>query len=159
MADQPEARRAKKSRLSGCQAAITPQSSSPSTPMSDEVRRKRGGELFADADFQPGKGRKRAATSGTSANTRKPTTTPRGTATVKSATAPYHVSNQDGKAEPYGEPSVWAEKRQQLCETLPYYLAYQSSTYVKDGIVLAILIDKEIDIRDKFLDEVIITNM
>ena len=80
-------------------------------------------------------------------------------ATLKIVTAPYHVNNQVGKPEPYGQPSVWADKRQQLCETVPYYKAYQGSAYTNHGIVFALLIDKETSLRDKFEEEVIITSV
>lgn len=71
----------------------------------------------------------------------------------------YHENVQDGKPDPFGFPEVWAFKRQQLCETLPYYNAYQSGAYTQDGIARAILIDKEVSIRDIFDDEIIITSV
>jgi hypothetical protein len=76
----------------------------------------------------------------------------------KTPNAPYHISNQDGKPEPHGQPGIWADKRQQLCETLPYYKAYQGSAYTKNHTVFGILIDKEVEDRDKFDEEVIITS-
>ncbi|KAH8816837.1 hypothetical protein F5884DRAFT_236441 [Xylogone sp. PMI_703] len=60
------------------------------------------------------------------------------------------------KPKPFGEPLVWADKRQQLCEALPYYKAYQSGAYMHDGIVHGFLCDKEVGFRDKFTDEVMI---
>ncbi|RFU26389.1 hypothetical protein B7463_g9945, partial [Scytalidium lignicola] len=60
------------------------------------------------------------------------------------------------KPKPFGEPFVWADKRQQLCEALPYYRAYQSGAYMHDGIVKGFLCDKEVGFRDKFTDEVMI---
>jgi hypothetical protein len=71
----------------------------------------------------------------------------------------YHENVQDGKPEPVGQPEVWAFKRQQLCETLPYYNAYQSGAYTHDSIARAIMIDKEVSIRDKFGEEVVITSV
>lgn len=70
---------------------------------------------------------------------------------------PYHKPQQDHLPDPYGKPPVWAAKRQQLCETLPYYRAYMSGAYMHDGLVSGSLIDKEVGIRDVFDDEVIIT--
>ncbi|KFY90370.1 hypothetical protein V498_06017 [Pseudogymnoascus sp. VKM F-4517 (FW-2822)] len=70
---------------------------------------------------------------------------------------PYHQSNQENLPAPYGQPPVWASKRQQLCETLPYYRAYMSGGYLHDGLVRAILIDKETRERDIFDEEVVIT--
>lgn len=70
---------------------------------------------------------------------------------------PYHQSNQENLPAPYGQPPVWASKRQQLCETLPYYRAYMSGGYLHDGLVRAILIDKEIRERDIFDEEIVIT--
>ncbi|OBT63755.1 hypothetical protein VE03_06947 [Pseudogymnoascus sp. 23342-1-I1] len=69
----------------------------------------------------------------------------------------YHQSNQDNLPSPYGQPPVWASKRQQLCETLPYYRAYMSGGYLHDGLVRALLIDKEVRERDIFDEEVVIT--
>jgi len=70
---------------------------------------------------------------------------------------PYHKPQQDHLPDPYGKPPVWAAKRQQLCETLPYYRAYMSGAYMHEGLVSGSLIDKEVGIRDVFDDEVIIT--
>ncbi|OAF58525.1 hypothetical protein VC83_04909 [Pseudogymnoascus destructans] len=70
---------------------------------------------------------------------------------------PYHQSKQENLPAPYGQPPVWASKRQQLCETLPYYRAYMSGGYLHDGLVRAILIDKEVRERDVFDEEVVIT--
>ena len=81
-------------------------------------------------------------------------------ARVRNAKLPlYHENVQEGKPDPIGQPEVWAFKRQQLCETLPYYNAYQSGAYTQDGIARSILIDKEVSFRDKFDDEVIITSV
>lgn len=60
------------------------------------------------------------------------------------------------KPSALGGPLVWAEKRQQLCEALPYYIAYQSGAYTHDGIVKGFLCDKFVSLRDKFTDEVMI---
>ena len=71
----------------------------------------------------------------------------------------YYESFQEGKPDPIGQPEVWASKRQQLCEALPYYNAYQSGAYTHDGIARSILIDKEVSVRDKFDEEVVITSV
>jgi hypothetical protein len=71
----------------------------------------------------------------------------------------YHESVQQNKPEPYGKPPVWSDKRQGLCETLPYYKAYQSGAYITDGIVRALMCDKEVGPRDKFDEEIIITRV
>lgn len=69
----------------------------------------------------------------------------------------YHQSGQENLPAPYGQPPVWASKRQQLCEALPYYRAYMSGGYLHDGLTRAVLIDKEIRERDIFGEEVVIT--
>ena len=71
----------------------------------------------------------------------------------------YHASVQDDKPKPYGEPPVWADKRQSLCETLPYYRAYQSGAYIAGGIVRAFMCDKEVGPRDKFDEEIMIARV
>lgn len=69
----------------------------------------------------------------------------------------YHQSQQENLPAPIGEPPAWADKRQQLCETLPYYKAYMSGGYIHDGLVRALLIDREVRDRDVFDEEVVIT--
>lgn len=71
----------------------------------------------------------------------------------------YWQSAQEGFPEPYGSPPAWAKTRQALCETLPYYRAYQSGPYHHDGRVYGLLIDKEGSSRDIFNEEVIITRV
>jgi hypothetical protein len=39
------------------------------------------------------------------------------------------------------KPFIWAEKRQDLCSALPYYQAYQSGAYTKDGVMRGNLLD------------------
>src|SRR6266536_2981833 len=71
----------------------------------------------------------------------------------------YHINVQHNKPEPFGAPPVWADKRQQLCETLPYYRAYQSGAYTSDGVVCGFLCDKEVGVRDKFDDQIMIARV
>jgi hypothetical protein len=63
------------------------------------------------------------------------------------------------KPAPYGEPPVWADKRQCLCEALPYYKAYMSGVYQQAGVACGFLVDKEVGPRDKFQDEFLITSV
>ena len=77
----------------------------------------------------------------------------------KATLVPYHVNNQANKPEPYGQPEAWADKRQQLFETVPAYRAYQGSAYTQDGTVYGVLIDQEASTRDKFVEEVVITTV
>lgn len=56
-----------------------------------------------------------------------------------------------------GQPPVWAHKRQQLCEVLPYYNAYQSGVYMSAGIIHSMMIDGESRPQDIFTNEIIIT--
>jgi hypothetical protein len=73
--------------------------------------------------------------------------------------AAYHANNQLNKPEPHGNPEVWADKRQQLCETLRYFNAYQSGAYTNNGIAYGHLIDAEVDARDKFDEQIVITSV
>jgi hypothetical protein len=61
------------------------------------------------------------------------------------------------KPEPISLPKIWAHKRQQLCTTLPWYDAYQSGAYTYQGKAFGFLCDKEVGVRDKFDDEIIIS--
>ena len=45
------------------------------------------------------------------------------------------------KPEPRGKPMVWAETRQSICETLPYFKAYQGGCYTKNKYVHSFLFD------------------
>ncbi|PMD13007.1 hypothetical protein NA56DRAFT_446468 [Hyaloscypha hepaticicola] len=71
----------------------------------------------------------------------------------------YYGNQTGGKPEPFGKPLFHAEKRQQLCETLDWYRAYQSGAYTNEGIAYGILCDKEVGERDYFGDQVIITRV
>ncbi|KAH9861464.1 hypothetical protein J1614_011211 [Plenodomus biglobosus] len=55
------------------------------------------------------------------------------------------------KPEPASAPEVWADGRQELCETLHYYRAYQSACYSTGGFVRGLMFDKVAHRRD-FID-------
>ncbi|KAK7511804.1 uncharacterized protein IWZ02DRAFT_385467, partial [Phyllosticta citriasiana] len=61
------------------------------------------------------------------------------------------------KPPPMCEPEVWADGRQALCETLPYYHAYQSGGYVTGGFAYGFMVDKESSPRDYMDSEVLIS--
>jgi hypothetical protein len=71
----------------------------------------------------------------------------------------YHRSMQEDKPAPCGQPPVWADKRQSLCETLPYYKAYMSGAYMHLQMVRAFMVDKEVGPRDKFEEEIMISRV
>ncbi|KAI9715076.1 MAG: hypothetical protein M1812_006194 [Candelaria pacifica] len=56
-----------------------------------------------------------------------------------------------------GQPLVWAEGRQALCESLPYYRGYQSGGYSYGGLIYGFLLDKECHSRDYMDATVVIT--
>ena len=60
------------------------------------------------------------------------------------------------KPKPFGKPPVFAERRQPLCESLPYFQAYQSSAYTKDGRVWAVLLDFAEDSNAHMDEEIIV---
>lgn len=62
----------------------------------------------------------------------------------------------DTKPLPVGSPEVWADGRQALCESLPYYRAYQSAGYCSNGFAHAFMFDQEGSIRDYIDSEVVI---
>ena len=45
------------------------------------------------------------------------------------------------KPSPRGEPLVWADRRQELCEGLTYFRQYQSGIQAKNNIVSGYLLD------------------
>lgn len=61
-------------------------------------------------------------------------------------------AHREGKSEPNGQPEVWADGRQELCETLHYYRSYQSAAYCTGGFAKAFMFDKVAHSRD-FTDE------
>lgn len=58
----------------------------------------------------------------------------------------------ESKPEPCGQPRVWAESRQALCETLPYFKKPQGGCYSNDGHVYGFLFDGVGHCRE-YLDE------
>ncbi|KAH8660819.1 hypothetical protein BGZ60DRAFT_492180 [Tricladium varicosporioides] len=56
-------------------------------------------------------------------------------------------------------PPAWADKRQQLCDALPCYRTHQAGAYTRDGYCHGLLIDREVGLRDKFDDQIIISTV
>jgi hypothetical protein len=56
-------------------------------------------------------------------------------------------------------PAVWAKRRHALCETLPYFAAYNGSLYSNNKIAKGFLIDKEARTRDHLGGRVIVTTL
>lgn len=67
------------------------------------------------------------------------------------------IKPTDARPEPHGQPLVWAEERQALCETLPYYRAYQSGAYTTEGLAFGFLLDKDCGERAYMDEEIVIT--
>ncbi|OWO97994.1 hypothetical protein B2J93_8219 [Marssonina coronariae] len=63
------------------------------------------------------------------------------------------------RPESFGLPSVWADKRQQLCETLPWYKAYQAGAYTHNGVAYGLMWDSKSAVRDHFDDHIIICTL
>jgi alkylated DNA repair dioxygenase AlkB len=61
------------------------------------------------------------------------------------------------KPAPSGQPEVWAEGRQELCETLHYYRAYQSGCYSTGGFARGFMFDKVAHERDYIDNDVVIS--
>ena len=56
-------------------------------------------------------------------------------------------------------PIVWSNRRGGLCEALPYFNSYKGSLYTKDKVAFSFLIDSEIEQRDVFSAQVVITSL
>jgi hypothetical protein len=77
----------------------------------------------------------------------------------------YHVAGQlfahrgleSIKPEPLSQPAVWADGRQELCETLHYFRSYQSACYCTGGFVRAFMFDKVAHPRDYIDSNVVIS--
>ncbi|KAF2134941.1 hypothetical protein P153DRAFT_305883, partial [Dothidotthia symphoricarpi CBS 119687] len=67
-----------------------------------------------------------------------------------------HRKSGLSKPEPSGQPEVWADGRQELCETLHYFRSYQSACYSTGGFVRAFMFDKVAHPRDYLDSNVVI---
>ncbi|KAL9077233.1 MAG: hypothetical protein Q9161_000499 [Pseudevernia consocians] len=128
-------------------------------PSSDNTK-KRSAALIDDDDeselFTPSSSREQASKRPRlQPSASKPRATPKAKTAVK--------SGGDNRREPRGQPEVWAEVRQALCEALPYYQAYQSGAYSwgseagKGGYVYGFLLDNDNDERGYMDEKVVIT--
>jgi alkylated DNA repair dioxygenase AlkB len=61
------------------------------------------------------------------------------------------------KPAPVGQPEVWADGRQELCETLHYFRSYQSACYCTGGFVRGFMFDKVAHARDYIDSNVVIS--
>ncbi|KAF1999059.1 hypothetical protein P154DRAFT_438020 [Amniculicola lignicola CBS 123094] len=62
----------------------------------------------------------------------------------KNLTAPHPIP----RPAPSSRPEVWAEGRMEMCETLPYFRAYQGACYSNGGYVKGFMFDKCAHPRD-----------
>jgi hypothetical protein len=62
------------------------------------------------------------------------------------------------KPSPRGKPSVWADKRQELCEGLIYFRQYQSGIQARNNIVSGYLVDGFGSDRDFIGSHVVISH-
>ncbi len=125
------------------------------------------GSSFSTGDFQQALGitlRNGSAGSQVGSSQFNPTVpstgSPRKRAASSKAKVQTAVKDQplvDLRPLPYGQPLVWAEQRQALCETLPYYRAFQSGAYTVDGLGYGFLLDKDCGERAYMDEEVVIT--
>ncbi|KAH7366647.1 hypothetical protein BKA66DRAFT_536220 [Pyrenochaeta sp. MPI-SDFR-AT-0127] len=61
------------------------------------------------------------------------------------------------KPEPSAQPQVWADGRQELCESLHYYRAYQGACYSTGGFVRGFMFDNVAHARDYVDSNVVIS--
>ncbi|KAL1296645.1 hypothetical protein AAFC00_000128 [Neodothiora populina] len=66
-------------------------------------------------------------------------------------------TSADQKPAPLGKPIIWASDRQPLCETLPYYRAYQGACYMSQGLVRSMMFDENGQGQD-FMDADVIVS-
>ncbi|APA11239.1 hypothetical protein sscle_07g060090 [Sclerotinia sclerotiorum 1980 UF-70] len=83
--------------------------------------------------------------------TRKPVTKTKELPSLENATL--------SKPEAWGQPEVWAQKRQQLCSSLPYHRGYESAAYRTNGIITGFLANQGIGPRDVFTEDIYITGV
>ncbi|MCJ1307612.1 hypothetical protein MMC25_001259 [Agyrium rufum] len=63
----------------------------------------------------------------------------------------------DVRPLPIGAPPIWSSSRQFMCETLPYYRAYESGIYATGGIAYGFLLDRDYSFLPHMDHEVVIT--
>ncbi|MCJ1433561.1 hypothetical protein MMC27_002924 [Xylographa pallens] len=61
------------------------------------------------------------------------------------------------RPEPHGAPPAWAESRQALCETLPYYRAFNSGAYTSGGLAHGFLLNLDSTAGSLMNEEIVIT--
>ncbi|MCJ1286510.1 hypothetical protein MMC26_005856 [Xylographa opegraphella] len=61
------------------------------------------------------------------------------------------------RPKPHGAPPAWAESRQALCETLPYYRAYNSGAYTSGGLAYGFLLSLDSMGGSLMNEEIVIT--
>jgi hypothetical protein len=66
------------------------------------------------------------------------------------------LGDANPKPPPSGEPKVWADSRQELCETLPYYQAHKAGGYISGGFAHGFMFDKNAHCRDYMDSDVLI---
>ncbi|MCJ1383484.1 hypothetical protein MMC17_006598 [Xylographa soralifera] len=82
----------------------------------------------------------------------------RATAKRISAKTPDHLTVPAApRPEPYGAPPAWAESRQALCETLPYYRAYNSGAHTSGGLAHGFLLSLDNTEGSLMNEEIVIT--
>lgn len=79
-------------------------------------------------------------------------TNPSGELTLVSST--LKISGSDSLP-----PEIWSDFRGGLCEALPYFRAYKGSLYSQNCQAMGFLIDKQVDIRDVFSAQVVISSV
>lgn len=68
--------------------------------------------------------------------------------------------DDEAKEVEVGQPPVWAEQRQALCDATPYFKSHQGGLYTKDCAAIGVLIDKSgFTIRDVIGSDVVVTTM
>ncbi|KAF2029162.1 hypothetical protein EK21DRAFT_36524, partial [Setomelanomma holmii] len=73
--------------------------------------------------------------------------------------ADLYANRQPGatKPAPAGQPEVWADGRQELCETLHYFRSYQSACYSTGDFVRGFMFDQVAHARDYMDSDVVIS--
>ncbi|RDI83901.1 hypothetical protein Vi05172_g6376 [Venturia inaequalis] len=61
------------------------------------------------------------------------------------------------KPKPQGKPPVWADSRQVLCETVPYYRSHHGAGYANRGVAYSFMFDAQASDRD-YMDSTVIVS-
>ncbi|KAF7862641.1 hypothetical protein EAF04_007514 [Stromatinia cepivora] len=116
-------------------------------------------EFSPDATQQSSEPPRKKSTATSARKSRQPAAPKARKPVTKAKELPSLENATLGKPEAWGQPEVWAEKRQQLCSSLPYHRGYESAAYRTNGMIAGFLANQGAGPRDVFTEDIYITGV